>query len=240
VAREREVGRWVGAVGILACLAFMVSFGFANQASPSSGFASSASGDEERVRRLVDYAAHTGEQALAAGLQALGLLASAAVAVYLFWLIRHRDDAVRPRVLGLAVAGMVIFGISAVLAHVALKDVADTFAASGPRTSDRAENLVDDSAVFQVAQVLDILGRIVFAVGLGLLSRAAMRVDLLTGFLATWGIFAGITLVLGVVGLAVGLPMFIGWLASVVLLVLGYWPGGRPDGWTARTAPAGA
>jgi hypothetical protein len=60
-----------------------------------------------------------------------------------------------------------------------------------------------------------------------------MRVGLLDRFLGYWGLGACGALAL----LSIGDAMFIGWLASVGLLALGYWPGGRPEAW--RAVPIG-
>ena len=59
-----------------------------------------------------------------------------------------------------------------------------------------------------------------------------MRAALLDRFLAYWGFGACGALVL----LPVGDAMFIGWLGSVGIMALGYWPGGRPAAW-ARAYP---
>jgi hypothetical protein len=66
-------------------------------------------------------------------------------------------------------------------------------------------------------------------------SIQAMRVGLLTRFLGYWGVGAGGALVL----LPIGDAMFIGWLASIGILSLGYWPGGRPPAWQS-TRPLAA
>jgi hypothetical protein len=67
----------------------------------------------------------------------------------------------------------------------------------------------------------------VFAAWVGLLSVHARRAGLFTTFLGYWGVGAAFALVL----IPVGDAMYIGWLASMGFLALGYWPGGRPPAW---------
>jgi hypothetical protein len=116
----------------------------------------------------------------------------------------------------------------------ALRDVADAFVSSGSRTTARARDLANDSGTLETAGAFDLLSRVVFGFWVGMASLQAMRVGLLTRFLGYFGIGAGGALVL----LPVGDAMFIGWLASIGILSLGYWPGGRPPAWRSTHALA--
>jgi len=69
---------------------------------------------------------------------------------------------------------------------------------------------------------------VVFAVWLGWASYAAMQSGLLTRFLGVFGIGAAVAWAFLIPS---GETFFVGWLASVGLLALGWWPGGRPEGW---------
>jgi hypothetical protein len=124
------------------------------------------------------------------------------------------------------VGGATVFG------YFALRDVADTFVASGPRTVARATHLMDGSGPLRAAAVFDLLSRIVFAGWVALTSLWMLRAELLDSFLAYWGFGACICLVL----LPIGDAMFIGWIGSIGVIALGYWPGGRPAGWQPRPA----
>jgi hypothetical protein len=61
----------------------------------------------------------------------------------------------------------------------------------------------------------------------------AARVGLLTKTLGYWGVGAAVAAVLVPVA---GQGLVMGWLASVALLLLGWWPGGRGPAWTSGTA----
>jgi hypothetical protein len=84
----------------------------------------------------------------------------------------------------------------------------------------------------RVVAVGELASHIVFGVWVSLLCIWAMRVGLLPRFLAVWGIGAG----LGGVLLPMGDALFLSWLGSAALLVLGLWPDGRPPAWDAGRA----
>jgi hypothetical protein len=131
-----------------------------------------------------------------------------------------------------AVGGATLVAAATVFGFVALKDVADQFVASGARTTARAQHLIDGSGMLHAAAVFDLLSRIAFAFWVAVASLEMMRVVLLDRFLGYWGFVAAVALVL----LPIGDAMFIGWLGSIGILALGYWPGGRPAGWSNRPA----
>jgi hypothetical protein len=81
----------------------------------------------------------------------------------------------------------------------------------------------------RVVAVGELASHIVFGVWVSLLCIWAMRIGLLPRFLAVWGIGAG----LGGVLLPMGDALFLSWLGSAALLVLGLWPDGRPPAWAA-------
>ena len=186
----------------------------------------------DRAHQLLSF--HTGlrDQALATGFRCLGLLLTAAVGAYLYTVVRSRKDEVNRLMLWGAVGAALAVGAATVFGYFALREVADTFVASGARTVARAQHLTDDSGKLHAAAVFDLLSRIAFAVWVGVASLEMMRADLLDRFLAYWGFGACISLVL----LPIGDAMFIGWLGSIGVIALGYWPGGRPAGWQQSPA----
>jgi hypothetical protein len=145
-------------------------------------------------------------------------------------MVRSRAATVGRTQLWCAVIGPVLVALATVFGFLALAHVTDVFYAGGPRTAARAQQLVSSSAELRAASVFDIVSRVVFAGWVALASLQALRAGLLTTFLGYWGIGACGALVL----LPVGDAMFVGWLASLAILALGYWPGGgRPAGWSS-------
>jgi hypothetical protein len=188
----------------------------------------------DRAKQLVDF--HTGlsDQAIATGLRCVGLLLTIAVGVHLYSMVRTRNPSVSRRLLWVAVASPVLVAAATIFGFFALRDVADAFVSSGPRTTDRARDLANASGTLKTAGAFDLLSRVAFGFWVAMASIQAMRVGLLTRFLGYWGVGAGGALVL----LPVGDAMFIGWLASIGILSLGYWPGGRPPAWRSTAALA--
>jgi hypothetical protein len=86
---------------------------------------------------------------------------------------------------------------------------------------------MDASTPLTMATIFDFASRAVFALWIAIASLEMMRDGLLDRFLAYWGFgAAGAELLL-----PIGDAMFIGWLGSIGILALGYWPGGRPEAW---------
>jgi hypothetical protein len=232
VDRERLRGRLGGVAALASVAAWIVALQFANAKAEATGAVlPSPYGTLPQVnhaRQLETFNTGLSNQAFATGFRCLGLLLTALVAWYLFSIVRRRRESVSPVMLWAGVAGCVLVAGATVFGFFALKPIAAHFMASGPRTSARAQHLLDASSRLRVAAVADLLSRIVFAFWVGVASVQLMRVELLDRFLAYWGFGACIGLVL----LPIGDAMFIGWLGSLGVIALGYWPGGRPPGWT--------
>lgn len=235
LALERRRGRIAGIAAFASVAAMVAAVGFASAASrDGTARLGTENGDVDEARRLIDFRAGADEQVLAAAFRCLGLALTVAAGAYLVWLVRARKPELGRLVVWGTLLGPLLIAVSTVLGYFALDQVADQFLASGPRTDGRAQDLVDDSAGLRSAAVFDIVSRIVFGCWLAFLSLEAMRVGLLTRFLAYWGVGSAGALVL----LPVGDAMFIGWLASIGFLAAGWWPGGRPQAWTStRPAP---
>lgn len=229
-ARERRWGRLIGPVALLsvAC-SFGALIASARAVRPAPGERERA----DRVDQLVDFEAGADTHALAASARVLGLLLVVAVALYLHSAIRSRKPDVRAAVRVLAVAGPLLVAASTVAGYFVFREIAEEFVRSGPRTPERADDLVEGSTALRVIGVSDLATHLVFGAWIGLASYYAMNVGLLTRFLAIWGIAAGAATGLT---LPFGEALFVGWLGSVGLLALGYWPGGRPPAWDAGRA----
>lgn len=245
IAQERSRGRIAGTIGLLGIVATFVAIALTTKASGDGPqpvtFGGDVGNNADRAERLLDYATHDADQAAAAALHAAALLSGIAIGLYLCWAIRTRNPKL-PWYMGvLSVVAPVLLATAAVVGYLALSGAAETFQAlDSGRSVARAKQITEDSGTYQLASVLDVVGRLVFAVWVGLLSREAMKVGLLSVFLGIWGVGAAIALAVGIFGLTIGEALYVGWIASVAIIALGYWPGGRPEGWTHRMTPAEA
>jgi hypothetical protein len=233
---ERRRGRTAGlaALGSVGC--WLGALGLANATGgPGSpinpGAATGQPAPLNRAQQLLDFHAGLGDQALATAFRCVGLMLTAAVGVYLYSMVRARRPGVSRWMLWSAFAGAALIAGSTVFGYFALEHVAAVFVATGARTSARAHHLMNASAPLRAAAVFDLVSRVVFAFWVGLTSLEMMRVGLLDRFLGYWGFGACGALVL----LPIGDAMFIGWLGSVGVMALGWWPGGRPAAWRTIT-----
>lgn len=230
---ERRLGRPVGATAILSVLATVATVMIAGSVSNGSALPEGPSGlsDEriDRAKHLIDFKENATALGVSTGLRCLGLLLMIGVGVYLYRLVRTRDEnAVKPFVFWLTFVAPVLMVLSTVLGFVAYGDVADTLAASRtPTSTDFATKLIDDSGGLAIANIGDTVSRIVVALWLALIATSAMRVGLLTRFLGYWGVAGAASLVI----LPIGDAMVSAWIASMGILALGFWPGGRPLAW---------
>lgn len=240
VEEERRAGRRGGVLAFASVGLSIAALGVANSASGTGGLTQPGSGtvdqlDEDRREQLLDFAASTSTQALAAGLRGAGALLCIGVGLYLLWLVRRRGAQPSPVLRVSVIAGPILLVAATVFGFVAFKEVADAYVASGPQTPGRAADLIEEDGLLQAAGLFDLAARVVFGLWVGLLSSQAMKVGLLTSFLGYWGIAAAGALVL----LPIGDAMFIGWLVSMGFLAVGYWPGGRPEAWDRAVAVQG-
>jgi hypothetical protein len=226
---ERRSGTIAGAAALLSILAAAASVIVGGDATRGSGVTpGAAEASEDRARAMLSFVEDRGALIGSTILQCVGILLMIVVGIHLYRLTRTRDaGAVRPVVLWLSIAAPILVVASTVGLFVAFDHVADTLAASGPRTSARATQLVEDSGALTAAQIAGVVSRIVAGVWLVLLAVSAMRVGLLTRFLGYWGVAGGVCLVL----LPVGSAMVAAWIVSVGILAAGFWPGGRPAAW---------
>jgi len=226
IAGERRRGRTAGLAGLAAlgcAIAAIVVDGRATR---------DAQGPSELARQLrsldADYAAHQ----LALGTRVVGLALTAWLGLFLARAIadrvRHAPGALRV----LAVAAPAGVAIVLLGGLVALHDVAGRYTAQGGDSAQLAEALARQDSAMRAVVVGELASRVLFGVWLSFTCIWAMRVGLLTRFLAVWGIGAGLAGVL----LPVGDALFLSWLGSAAILALGFWPGGRPPAWDAGSA----
>jgi hypothetical protein len=226
LAAERRRGR-IAATGGIAAL------GCAIAAVAVSGHAlrhvQGAGGLSRQLRSLdADYAVHQ----LALAVRVAGLALAAGFGLFLTRAIsdRARDAPRALRVLAVAAPACVALAFAGGL--LALHDLAGRFPAGAGGSEQLAESLVRHHTAMRVVVFGELASHVVFGVWVSLLCIWAMRVGLLPRFLAVWGIGAG----LGGVLLPVGDALFLSWLGSASIVVLGFWPDGRPPAWDAGRA----
>jgi hypothetical protein len=238
LAAERGRGRIAGLAALASVASWLVALELAN-ATRGQGPMINPGGSVghpaplDRARELIEFHAGEANQTLATASRCAGLMLSAAVGIYLYQLVRARRPRASRWMLGSALVGTTLVASATVFGYFALDHVATAFVSSGARTTARAHHLIDASGALRAAAVLDVASRLAFAFWLGLASLEMMRVGLLDRFLGYWGLGACGALVL----LSIGDAMFIGWLGSIGVLALGYWPGGRPEAWRTIAIP---
>jgi hypothetical protein len=229
VGRERSQARVAGAFGIASAAA---TFGSIILAARGSRVERTPGGGPRRAEQLQDLHDKADWQYAAAGVRSLGLLLAIVVGLFLYKAVRDRSAEIPAFTRLLGIIGPVLVAVATIVGLVVLKDVADTFVASGAHTEARAKHLVDADGTLKATFVLERIAYLCFGIWVTVLSLMAMRVGLLTRFLGIWGIGSGLASTL----LPIGNALFIGWLASVSVIALGWWPGGRPPAWDAGRA----
>jgi hypothetical protein len=227
-----RLGRIAGLAALASVASWLGALQFANAGGGAGstvlpGAAVGQAAPIDRARELLDFHASATDQALAVTLRCVGLMLTAAVGIYVYSLVRARRPGLSRWMLWSALAGATLVAAASVFGYFALGHIATAFVASGVRTTARAHHLIAGSGALHVAAVFDLASRVVLALWIGLASLEMMRVGLLERFLAYWGFGACGALVL----LPIGDAMFVGWLGSIGILALGYWPGGRPEAW---------
>lgn len=230
VAAERRLGVPIGALALIALvlLILAVPVGARGAPTPVDG------ADDLNVLLAIDQA--EGSQIMALAMRCAGLLLLVPFAWFLFRATRARNPEHYGWVWILGVVGFMITAALGWLDFLGTRDVARDFLASGARTDTRADALLDAA---REAGALRFLGfgtfasAIVFGIWVSIASLEASRVGLITRFLGVFGIGAGIATALLP---SAGFVLFLGWMGSVALLMVGYWPGGRPPAWDAGVA----
>jgi len=183
----------------------------------------------DSARLLLDFHRTDHHQQLfAAGARTLSVALVIAVALALWTLTRRRNPSHPRAILVLGIVACAAVAATTALGFVELRDVARQFAGAGAHTTARARHLLDADGPLRAVRIAELAGGFAFGLWASLASYEAMRVGLLTRFLAGLGIGGGL---ISAVGIPAGPALFLAWLASLGLLLLGYWPGGRPPAW---------
>jgi hypothetical protein len=189
--------------------------------------------DTERYRAID---ANAGEILIGVILRGIAFLLLCIPLLYLFRAAQARSDRVSGPMVGFCFIAPVLLAAQTILAWVAQTSVASDFvsAAAGGDVYSQLEDLVESSGTFEVASNLlfpAILGLIVVMVYVPL---QAMRVGLLTRFVATLGMALGVGTLFIVP--AVSLLTITLWFAWLGLIFLDRVPRGRPPAWDTGEA----
>jgi len=188
------------------------------------------------LRNRVDLllaAGRDGAAFVAGGLvQALGMVALAAVFLYLYSAARVRYRSTPPVAGVLAVVGPLLLAGVYVATQVALTSIGAEFAASGPRTVARYDQIVREGSLATVESIRFGAGA-AFGIAWILISLSVMRAGLVSRFVGTLGIVIGVLNAIPII-LPVVLQTF--WLGAIGVLLLDRWPGGRGPAWETGEA----
>lgn len=230
-ARERRWGRIAGAAGVGSVLLTLASLLVQGSSIPRREGV-----DPDDRTQLFDVGGGGDGLLVSQYLRAVSILLIIAVAWFMYRAIKGRNPAHSvwiPRVATVAFLGSAVI---AILGFYEVRDVAREYLGSGPRTLERAEELLDEArdGALGTINLSTVATGLLSGIWLSITSLEAGRVGLLTRFLSLFGVGAG--LATAIPGLGIGPYLLLGWLGSVGLLAAGYWPGGRPPAWDSGRA----
>lgn len=189
--------------------------------------------ETERLRAIDDAAGGLLASAL---LQALAVVATIPVLLYLFRAAQARSERVRPAMIGFLFIGPILLGIFFVAFSIAQSDLASDFvskAVGGGDIYTLLDDLRDDSTLYQFAASLYLPATIGFVVGVFYAALQAMRVGLLTRMSATLGMALAVATIVIAGPAMIGLMIWFGWVGFTIL---GKTPRGAPPAWATGEA----
>jgi hypothetical protein len=232
--RERRLGRAAGAAGVLFIVFIFAALIVQARASgPRQPGPAGTGGPGGLGQRLREFDSELGLQALALGCKVVAYVLLIALALFVYTAVRRRNPALSKWQGVLAVAGPLSVAVSALAGFVALAGVADAFVADATQTEARARALAGGSTFLRASAVFEIVAQVVLGAWVAWSAYSAMQVGLLTRFLGVFGVSAAVA---GVVFAGIGEALVLGYVGSLALLALGWWPGGRPAAWEVNRA----
>lgn len=228
--RELQVGRIAGALGILSVIASFAALPIGASDVNRTG------GQSDDRTFLLDVGSSGDGQLAAMILRCVGLVLVIAVIAFMYRAIKGRNPRHQAWVPVAGTVATLIIVACTIYTFFQVRDIGREFVGSGPRTLDRAQDLLDagrEESTRRIVNVVQGLSGLAFGVWVSITSLEAMRVGLLTRFLGVFGIGAGLA---SAIGIPVGPALFIAWVGSISALAVGYWPGGRPPAWDAGRA----
>jgi hypothetical protein len=174
----------------------------------------------------------TGLDILASIVSALGSLVIAATLVFLIDAARARNPEVASFVRVATILGALLAAVSGVIYAIIISSKAHQFATSGSQTFVEAHQLTTSGGLIGL-QLAGLLGALLVALSLVLVSVQAMRVGLLTRFMGYLGMFAGALVLFQITPLPVVETY---WFVALAVLFAGRWPTGEPLAWKTGRA----
>lgn len=173
---------------------------------------------------------------IATALKVISLGILIPIALFLFEMLRRRDVNVPNYIKQLGIAGPVLMAIFAVLGYFAQKHTFDEFLElpAVQQTNDKADDL-NEEAIIRLQFVGSLVAGLVMAAWIAVVCASAVHVGLMPKFLAYFG-YAVAFMTLPLIAALAGSALFVGWIASIALLMLDQWPGGRPPSWDSGKA----
>ena len=224
LAWERHIGPRVGIAAALAAICMAVSF------AVQIPLLRDRTKNEADTLRSV----HNHVNGYIAGglLQALALLLIMAVLWFLYRATKYRRPQTPAIVLSLGIAGPIVFGLAGAIGPFVIKHYAAEFVAGANHSNQHAKDLISGSSA-SIFSILTPAAGLAFAVAMIMTNVNGIRVGLLSTFAGVIGVIGG---VLFVVPLGPPQLLLFFWLASVSLVLLDRWPGGRGPAWASGEA----
>lgn len=187
---------------------------------------------DEATLDLIVANKRAGLDILAAVVTTLGSLTIAATLVFLLDCARARNPQVTPFVRWLTIVGALLAGISTLIYAVELSAKAHQFVSSGAQTYQQAHKLTSSGGLV-ILQFAGLLGALLVAMAIVLVSLQAMRMGLLSRFMGYIGMFAGALVLFQIFPVPV---VEIYWFLALAVLFAGRWPNGEPAAWQTGRA----
>ena len=164
----------------------------------------------------------------------LGFLLAGFALTILAFATRARSSQLPKIALTAPIVGAALYAIAFIVSPVGTVLAVGDFL-DGPRTVDAARD-VGSRPLFVAVSIIELIGRLAFAMGLILVSLNAMRVGLLTRFMGVLGMLSGALFLIPIGGPLPVVQCF--WLGALAFLLLGRWPGGDLPAWRTGRAEA--
>jgi hypothetical protein len=170
--------------------------------------------------------------------QALAVLFLIAILLFLLDAVRFRRPETSPLARPLVLGGGAVMVLVSVAHPVAQVVNAHSFTTGHNLTADAVNRALTQSAVLEGTQYLGLLGGLVLAAGIIIVTLGASRTGIFPRWMMYLGIFSAL-LAFTPFGLALGsaqqlVPAF--WMVGMGILLMGRWPGGDPPAWAAGEA----
>lgn len=234
VDRETLLGRFIGPLMLLSLMVTLVAPAVGARDIPNR----EGEDTDNDLFTLLNVNVAEDAQLQATMLRLAGYLILIPVGFFLYRLIKARNPSHPWFVPPIGLVGLGLLVASLPVSFYEVRDLAREFVAL-PRpeqTLERAEDVFEDArgeSTLRLANLGQAAGNLMFGIWISITSVEMGRVGLLSRFLAVFGVGAGIATAIFA---GAGIVLFIGWLGSVAVLSMGWWPGGRPQSWEAGRA----